>query len=150
MGEEERVSLFYSAMDNLPFEDDTHDIAMSVSVLEHTTNYSRILSEMRRVLRPGGFLLLSFDVALRGDAQISVDDAEELLRVVQEVGFEEVQDGAGGRLREAVRREEEILTSTWAIARDPHANPWRSWEEARHLTVYCSVFRSTKSRSHAE
>jgi ubiquinone/menaquinone biosynthesis C-methylase UbiE len=45
---------------HLPFEDHSFDYAVSVSVLEHTTNPVLYLSEIYRVLKPGGFLYLGF------------------------------------------------------------------------------------------
>jgi SAM-dependent methyltransferase len=42
----------------LPFEDNAFDAAWSIWVLEHVTNPEQALSEMRRVVRDGGCLLL--------------------------------------------------------------------------------------------
>ena len=39
---------------NLPFEDDSFDCAIISFGLRNTTDYLRVLSEMRRVIRPGG------------------------------------------------------------------------------------------------
>lgn len=44
---------------NLPFRADSFDAAWTITVLEHVPNPERALSEMRRVLRPGGVLLLA-------------------------------------------------------------------------------------------
>ena len=46
----------------LPFADAAFDIIFCVSVLEHTSGYDAVVSEFARVLRPGGFLVLSMDV----------------------------------------------------------------------------------------
>jgi SAM-dependent methyltransferase len=40
--------------ENLPFEDNTFDVAYSFGVLHHTPNTDRSIEELRRVLRPGG------------------------------------------------------------------------------------------------
>ncbi len=41
----------------LPFEDKTFDIVISNRVFEHVKNYSSSLSEINRVLKPGGVSL---------------------------------------------------------------------------------------------
>lgn len=43
----------------LPFEDSSFDIVLCVEVLEHLHTPQKALDEMRRVLRPGGTLLLT-------------------------------------------------------------------------------------------
>jgi SAM-dependent methyltransferase len=49
----------HGAATSLPFSDGEFDAIWTVAVLEHIPNPERALSEMRRVLRPGGLLLLS-------------------------------------------------------------------------------------------
>ncbi len=44
----------------LPFENDFFDAAVSASVIEHTTSPTLYLSEILRVVKPGGFLYLGF------------------------------------------------------------------------------------------
>lgn len=44
----------------LPFPDSTFDAALSVSVIEHVNQPVRYLSELLRVLKPGGVLYLAF------------------------------------------------------------------------------------------
>lgn len=44
--------------DALPFDDVTFDIVTSISVIEHLRNPSLYLDEVRRVLRPGGHLIV--------------------------------------------------------------------------------------------
>ena len=43
----------------LPFEDGSFDTVVSFHVLEHTEDPGKVLSEMARVLRPGGIVLLA-------------------------------------------------------------------------------------------
>lgn len=43
----------------LPFEDNEFDCIVSFETLEHLEDHQRLLAEFRRVLKPGGFLLIS-------------------------------------------------------------------------------------------
>lgn len=43
---------------NLPFADHSFDLVISLFVLEHVSNYELAITEMKRVLCPGGYLLL--------------------------------------------------------------------------------------------
>ncbi|MBI4021829.1 MAG: methyltransferase domain-containing protein [Candidatus Andersenbacteria bacterium] len=46
---------------NLPFPDHSFDGYWSLGVIEHTfTGYERILQEMQRVVKPGGFIFITF------------------------------------------------------------------------------------------
>jgi SAM-dependent methyltransferase len=47
--------------ERLAFADDTFDLALSLSTFEHLHDPARVLSELHRVLRPGGSALLSFE-----------------------------------------------------------------------------------------
>jgi SAM-dependent methyltransferase len=51
---------------DVPFEDATIDMIYCISVLEHVPSVDEIVNEMARVLKPGGILILTFDIALRG------------------------------------------------------------------------------------
>jgi SAM-dependent methyltransferase len=48
--------------ERLPFPDATFDVYLSVSVIEHTRFKEETILEAARVLKPGGLLLLTFDI----------------------------------------------------------------------------------------
>lgn len=58
LSDRSRPDVVCSALD-LPFPDDSFDTVVSTEVLEHVPNPQRALREMHRVLKPGGFLILS-------------------------------------------------------------------------------------------
>ena len=46
------------------------DCVYCISVLEHIPEFESVISEIRRVLRPGGLLVLTFDIDLRGNWEL--------------------------------------------------------------------------------
>lgn len=48
----------YADILSLPFEDNSQDVYICVSVLEHVFNWQQALSEIKRTLKPGGVLIL--------------------------------------------------------------------------------------------
>ena len=58
------------------------DAICCISVLEHTSNYSEILDEFLRVLKPGGLLALTFDLSLDGKFELPKAQAKQLLREI--------------------------------------------------------------------
>ncbi len=51
-------ALFSADALRLPFRDGSFDLAVSFGVIEHVADHSRMVSEMARVLRPGGRMLI--------------------------------------------------------------------------------------------
>ena len=76
------VKFVEGLLQNLPMGDDSFDAVCCISVLEHTGNYDEILDEFARVLRPGGLLVLTFDLSLDGKFELSREDAARLLRTI--------------------------------------------------------------------
>lgn len=60
-------------------EKNSFDFVYCVSVLEHTGAYETIIDEFYELLRPGGKLLVTFDISLDGRSDIPVDEAEHLV-----------------------------------------------------------------------
>jgi SAM-dependent methyltransferase len=79
----ERVTFQEAMLQKLPYADGGLDIVCCISVLEHTDNYAQIVNEFARVLRPGGLLVLTFDLSLDGKFTLDQATAAELLRGVQ-------------------------------------------------------------------
>jgi SAM-dependent methyltransferase len=69
----------------LPYANASFDTVYCISVLEHTTQWERIVGEFRRVIRPGGKLVLTLDVELSDpDSSYSVSRIAQLLGVLDE------------------------------------------------------------------
>jgi ubiquinone/menaquinone biosynthesis C-methylase UbiE len=54
----DNVSYHVGDIEELPFADDVFDVVCSAGVIEYLPSLERALDEMRRVLRPGGLLVL--------------------------------------------------------------------------------------------
>lgn len=113
-----------SNMSELPFADDRFDVCVCIEVLEHLVFPLEGASELRRVLRPGGTLIVSvpntvywrrrIDLALLGrwhplgnpdgarrpwdDAHLRFFTRKTLERMLTEAGFETTVLGIGGSL----------------------------------------------------
>lgn len=66
----------------IPFQDKEVDIIYSISVLEHISNFARVIMEMARILKPGGLLLLTIDLDLRGDHRMGIREFYLLKREI--------------------------------------------------------------------
>lgn len=69
-------------LSTLPFPDQSFDSVYCISVLEHTGEREAIVQEFRRVLKPGGQLIVTFDISLDGSKDIPVSDAQALLQLL--------------------------------------------------------------------
>ena len=99
----EQVDHVVSPEDRWPFEDASFDGLIATQVIEHVDNLEHTLSEMRRVVKPGGRLILSFpflsgEHGAPGDfRRLTVHGA---LRLLPDMGVDEVivQGGVGSTL----------------------------------------------------
>lgn len=68
---------------SLPLNDKEVDGIYCISVLEHIPSFEHTVSEIARVLAPGGLLLLTVDLDLRGNATLGIADYKRLIDVLQ-------------------------------------------------------------------
>ncbi len=54
----------FGSLYNLPASDHSYDVVLSISVVEHVYGKQLAISELLRVVKPGGLLILTFDFAL--------------------------------------------------------------------------------------
>lgn len=67
-----------AGMHQMPLQNESIDIIYCISVLEHTKNYEDIVNEFHRVLKPGGRLIVTFDISIDGRADIPLTGAKKL------------------------------------------------------------------------
>ncbi|GIW75218.1 MAG: hypothetical protein KatS3mg104_0281 [Phycisphaerae bacterium] len=120
----EKVTFQQAMLQKLPYEDGSMDIVCCISVLEHTDNYDEIVNEFARVLRPGGLLVLTFDLSLDGKFTLSRPTAEKLLRNV--VSRFDVLEGLDP-IQELSRMQDQtqILSTNHIKTTEPELLPWR-------------------------
>lgn len=130
VNQEMKTSIPFHATDlrHMSLPSGRFDIVYCISVLEHTSDYEMILRELWRILRPRGLLVLTFDVALEGPADISTSRAREFLRSTGK--YFTASDGFDAeRCIQSPPQERDILTTRYARRRDktslPFRNPWR-------------------------
>jgi len=89
------------------FQDGAFDRVVCVSVLEHCIDYGIILQELWRVLKPGGRLLLTFDVAdyTRWNHTIDEKVAERILSIFRLALPSKPEDILGVSIAEIERSE---------------------------------------------
>ena len=71
--------------EKLPFEDGECDVVYCISVLEHIPDFENTVSEMARVLKPGGLCLITCDLDLSpaGDTQLNTAQYDRLSSVIE-------------------------------------------------------------------
>ncbi len=114
-----RVHFLAARLQQLPFAAGVMDAVVCISVLEHTHQHQRIVDELHRVLRPGGALILTFDLSLDGKFTLSITAAAALLRYLStrfalDIGADPDAalahlDAAGNLTSDHVRRSEPEL-----------------------------------------
>ena len=123
---ESKVKFVEGMLQKLPFENDSFDAVCCISVLEHTGNYGEILDEFARVLRPGGLLVITFDLSLDGKFELPKQMAAELLADLSKK-FNVPRDA---ELRKELDRmddpaRETILTTDHIRETQPDLLPWK-------------------------
>jgi SAM-dependent methyltransferase len=79
-----RVEFSRADIRNIPCEDGSCDAVYCISVLEHTDRFEDIIGEFHRIIRPGGRLIVTFDVSLDGTRDISPSQGARLIEALLE------------------------------------------------------------------
>jgi SAM-dependent methyltransferase len=121
-GTQHRVRFMTAALQELPIDEDSLDAICCISVLEHTDNYEQIVDEFVRVLRPGGLLVLTFDLSLDGRFTLRRDAAERLLEALAERFV--LEDGFERSVELDRMKQRNILSTDHVRATEPQLLPW--------------------------
>lgn len=121
---ERRVDVTFSAsnLQDIPFERNWFDVIYCVSVLEHTNNYEEIIAEFYRVLKPGGRLVITFDLSLDGTRDVGLDAGASLLDALARK-FANIENVS--LKPAAVALSSDIFTTHSARKIDPVLLPWK-------------------------
>ncbi|MCK5760068.1 MAG: class I SAM-dependent methyltransferase [Candidatus Delongbacteria bacterium] len=148
------VKFFPADIRNIKQADNTYDIIYCISVLEHTDNYTDIIDEFNRILKPGGILILTFDISIDGSADIPVAKAEQLLNKLETTFKNYNLEGSLDVVKE-LDNEDLLLTTRYIKETNRSLLPWKypylMWLKTlskgkmpksffRNLACYCGVF----------
>ena len=106
----------------LPYSDRSFDAVYCLSVLEHTHRYDQVVEELHRVLRPGGTLIVSFDISVDGEADIPLEQAKVLIDLLER-RFPATQDLPPSRELLTAAAADSLTTAALA-PRDHTLMPW--------------------------
>jgi SAM-dependent methyltransferase len=118
-------------LSKMTYPDASFDYISCISVLEHARDRAEIVREFRRCLKPGGSLLLTFDVSVRGDRDIPVDAARDLVDLLEEE-FTPATPFTGREYFDetVLAGAEELLCTEWFRHYQPELLPWRFFSRA--------------------
>jgi len=85
----ERLSIANLDEECLPYASDFFSVVTAFDVLEHISDHSNILTEINRVLRKDGWLLVQVPVPAfdRGETHVFIVDKDEWIKLIQLYGF---------------------------------------------------------------
>lgn len=78
-----KVDFAFADIRNIAIPENSVDIIYCISVLEHTEKYEEIILEFKRILKPKGKLIVTWDVSLDADADIPIDQAKRLYNTLR-------------------------------------------------------------------
>jgi len=125
-----RVDFQLEGIDHTSFSDGAFNAVYCISVMEHLEDYEAVVTEFARILKPGGALILTFDVSRDGEGDIPIDRAGGLLRAVAD-RFDMGGFDPRAALRDATLGDDAILTTAGAARIDRRLLPWRLYSPKR-------------------
>jgi len=135
------VSFSKQDISKLTYRDASFDALYCISVLEHCSDYDKILKGFARILKPGGRLILTFDISLDGRSEITRAQAHQL---IQQIEKHFVSDSDYGMMIGECE-DSQILTTRYAHEQDPSLLPWKALnplESVRYFLRHRHVFET--------
>jgi SAM-dependent methyltransferase len=135
-----KVAFQNSDLNKLPLENGSIDLIYCISVLEHTENYSEIISEFLRVLKPNGKLIITIDISIDRQSEILPEEADNLFKSLTEY-FIPVNQFNNIRLSE-ICMDKLIYRTTDAFKIDPELLPWKN--KIQSLNFFQRFFNTSR------
>ena len=107
---------------SLDYELKHFDLIYCISVLEHTDNYDQVAREFHRTLKPGGQLIVTFDISLDGARDIPVEEAITLVKTLEQ--YFDINSARSANIR-AQLSQSDILTTLLVKKIDANLLPWK-------------------------
>ena len=108
---------------HLPFGKSTFDIVYCISVLEHTDDFDIIIQEFKRILKPNGLFIVTFDISIDGLDDIPREKAIELIESLEKHFF--CTNGFNSKQALDLIDSEKILTTRYIRELDKNLLPWK-------------------------
>jgi len=140
INEGKRKTVEFSPADlrDLSYEPASFDMIYCISVLEHTDDYEKIIDNFYNILKPGGILVVTFDVSLDRTRRIDVDQATVLLNSLTN-RFD--KNSAVSTNVPADVLKPGIFTTRSAQALDPELLPWQAPAVLYHIYSFLTTRR---------
>ncbi len=150
---EQQVEYFDSDIRYIDRPEGFYDAVYCISVLEHTKDYGSIIEELARITKPGGILVLTFDISTDGSADIPFHTAVDLLSEVRR-HYDQIPEKYDIEHKDL--ESEELLTTGYIASTDKKLLPWRypylmifktiasgkiPKNFIRNLSCYCGIFK---------
>jgi len=116
-------NFFPADIRRLPFGTSTFDIVYCISVLEHTDDYDIIIQEFKRMLKPNGLFIVTFDISIDGIDDIPREKAVELIESLEKHFF--CTNGFNSKQDLDLIDSEKILTTRYIRELDKNLLPWK-------------------------
>jgi len=98
--DEDKVEVYNSSAEELPFEDDKFDLVTAVETIYFWPNLSGCLKEIRRVLKPSGKLIIINEMYMDNDSRKEYEEylgkmniyaPEQLRKIIAESGYKNIK-----------------------------------------------------------
>jgi len=116
-------NFFPADIRRLPFGTSTFDIVYCISVLEHTDDFDIIIQEFKRILKPNGLFIVTFDISIDGLDDIPREKAIELIESLEKHFF--CTNGFNSKQALDLIDSEKILTTRYIRELDKNLLPWK-------------------------
>ncbi|MBN2857504.1 MAG: class I SAM-dependent methyltransferase [Candidatus Delongbacteria bacterium] len=147
------VNYFTADIKNIERSEGHYSLIYCISVLEHTDDYEAVVKELARITKPGGHLILTFDISIDGSADIPLEKAVRLLGSIEKYY---IQEGGSFSISPDEIMKSDTLTTKYMWDTNRKLLPWRyprlmffkSLSKGhiptyfiRNLACYCGIFK---------